>query len=120
MPSVLFKSFWALDGVSVLIGAETTLEIFDRSLTSSSDRFEVGAVFGFLRLESFRKSMIPSCLGRRQGVVDATLNVVSLFSEGGDEILVSIFAVGGALQLVDSRGLILMMFRVCLFIACKL
>jgi hypothetical protein len=104
LPAILFKSLGALDGVSILVGTEATLEILDCSLTPSSDCFKVSAVFGLLRLESFRKSTIPSCLGCRQGVVDATLNVVSFFSEGGDEVLVSIFAVSGALQLVDSRA----------------
>ena len=101
---IFFKSLGALDGVSILIGSEATLEIFDCGSTPSSDRFKVSMVLGFLRLESLRKSTIPSCLGCRQGPVDAILNVVSLFAKGGDEVLVSIFAGDGALQLVDSRA----------------
>ena len=104
LPAVLFESLWTFDGVSILICAEATLEIFDGGSTTGSDCLQVSAVFGFLRLESFRKSTIPSCLGCRQGSVDTVLNIVSLLSKGGDEVLVSVFAVGGALQLVDSRA----------------
>ena len=94
---ILFKSFGAFDGVSILIGAEATLEVLDGGSTPSLDCFKVSAVFSFLRLESFRKSTIPSCLGCRQGAVNATLNLVSFLSEGGDKVLVSIFAVDSAL-----------------------
>jgi hypothetical protein len=97
LPTILLESLGTLDSVSVLIGAEATLEVFDCGSAASSDCFKVSAVLGFLRLESLRKSTIPSCLGRRQGVVDAMLNIVSLLSKGGDEALVSIFVVGGAL-----------------------
>ena len=97
LPSILFKSLRALDGVSILIGSEASLEIFKRGSTASADCFEVRAVLGLLRLESLRKSTIPSCLGRQQGSIDAVLNIVSLPSKGGDEVLVSVFAVGGAL-----------------------
>ena len=104
LPTILLKSLGAFDGVSIFIGTEAVLEIFDGGSTTSSDCFEVSTVLGLLRLESFRKSTIPSCLGRRQGVVNALLAVISLLSKGGDEVLVSVFTVGGALQLVDSRA----------------
>ena len=65
LPAILLKSFGALDGVSILVGAEAALEVLDCGSTASSDRFKVSAVFGFLRFESFRKSTIPSCFGRR-------------------------------------------------------
>ena len=103
LSAVFFKSFGALDGVSILIGAEAALKVLDCGSAADSNCFKVSAVFGFLRFESFCKLTIPSCLGCRQGVVNAILNVVSFFSKGGDEVLVPIFAIDGALQLVDSR-----------------
>ena len=104
LPTIFFESLGAFDCVSVLVRAKATLEVLDGGSTTSSDSFKIGAVLGFLRRESLRKSTIPSCLGRRQCSVDAVLDIVSFFSEGGDEVLVSIFVVDGALQLVDSRA----------------
>ena len=97
LPAILFEPFWTLNGVSILVCAEAALKVLDGGSTAGSDCFQVGTVFSFLRLESLRKSTIPSCLGLRQGSVDTVLNIVSLLSKGGDEILVSVFAVGGAL-----------------------
>ena len=65
LSAILLESFGTLNGVSILIAAEAALEVFNGGSTASSDRFKVSAVFGFLRLESFRKSTIPSCLGFR-------------------------------------------------------
>ena len=103
LSSIFFESLGTFDCVSVLIRAEALLEVFNSGSTTSSDGLEIGAVFSFLRYESFCKSMIPSCLGCGQCLVDVTLDIVSLLSEGGDKVLVSIFAVNGALQFVDSR-----------------
>ena len=104
LPAVLLKSLRALDGVGIFVGVKAGLEIFDGGSAAGSNRFKVSTVFGLLRLESFRKSTIPSCFGCRQGVVDVTLNIVSLFSEGGDKVFVPIFTVDNVLQLVDSRA----------------
>jgi hypothetical protein len=71
------------------------LKVFNGGLTSGSDGIEVSTVFGFLRSESFRKSMIPSCLGFGQCLINAFLGVVSLLSQGSDEGFVSIFMVDG-------------------------
>ena len=71
LPTIFFKSFRAFDGVSILVCTEATLEIFNGGPTTGSDCFKVSAVLGFLRLESFCKSTIPSCLDRRQGSIDA-------------------------------------------------
>ena len=97
LPAILFKPLWAFEGVSILACTEALLEVLDGGSATSSDCLQVSTVFGFLRLESFRKSTIPSCLGCRQGSVDAVLNIVSLSSKGGDELFVSVFAIGGAL-----------------------
>ena len=79
LSAILFKPLGTLDSVSILVGAEATLEIFDGGSTTGSDCLEVSAVFGLLSLESRRKSTIPSCLGCRQGSIDAVLDIVSLF-----------------------------------------
>jgi hypothetical protein len=97
LPAVLFESLGTFDCISLFVGAEATLKVLNRGSTTGSDGFKVGAMLGFLRCESLRKSTIPSCLGLGQGLVDAVLNIVSLLSEGGDKVLVSIFAVDGAL-----------------------
>ena len=65
LPAILLKSFGALNGVSILIGMEATLKVLDCGSTARSDCFKVSSVLGFLRFESFRKSTIPSCLGRQ-------------------------------------------------------
>ena len=97
LPAVFFESLGTLDCVSILIGAEATLKVLDCGSTTGSDSFKVGAVFGFLRRKSLRKSTIPSCLGRGQCSVDAVLDIIAFFLEGGNEVLVSVFTVDGAL-----------------------
>ena len=95
LPTVLLKPLWAFDCVGILIRVEVMLEVLDSGLTASSDGVEIGAMFGLLRCESFRKSTIPSCLGCGQGLIDTLLGVVSLLSEGGDEGLVSVLVING-------------------------
>ena len=73
LPAILFESFGTLDRVSILVGVEMTLELFDRGSSAGSNGFEIGAVLGFLRRESLRKSTIPSCLGLGQCLVDAVV-----------------------------------------------
>ena len=104
LSAVFFKPLWALDCIGVLIRTEAMLEVFNSGLAASSDGVEVGAVFGLLRRESVRKSMIPSCLGCSQGLVDMLLSVVSLLSKSGNEGLVSVFVIDGVAQFPDSRA----------------
>ena len=70
LTSIFFESLGAFDCIGALIRVEAMLEVFDGGLTAGSDGIEIGTVFGFLRCESFRKSTIPSCLGRGQGLFD--------------------------------------------------
>ena len=100
LPTVLFKPFGAFDGVGVLVCVEAMLEVLDCGLTAGFNGVEIGAMFGLLRCESFRKSTIPSCLGSGQGLIDALLGVVSFLSEGGDEVLVSVFVIDGVQPLL--------------------
>ena len=104
LPAVLFESLGAFNCVGVFVGTEATLKVFESGSTASSDGFQVDAVFGLLSCESLRKSTIPRFLGRSHCLVNAALDVVSFCSKGGDEVLVSIFTVDGALQLVNSRA----------------
>ena len=104
LATIFFKSLGALDCVSILVGSETGLEILDGDPTARSDSFKVSAVFSLLGCKSLRKSTIPSCLGRGQCSVNMVLDIISFFSEGGDEVLVLFFAIDGTLQLVDSRA----------------
>ena len=104
LAAVFFESLGAFDCIGVLVRMEAMLEVLDGGLTACSDGVEIGAVFGFLRCESFRKSTIPSCLGRGQGLIDTFLGVVSILSQGSDEGFVSVFLVDGVTQPADSRA----------------
>ena len=102
LPAIFFKSLWAFDGIGSFILMEAVLEVFDGGLASGSYGVEVGAMFSFLQSESLHKLTIPSCLGCGQCLIDVVLGVVSLLSQGGDEVLVSILLIDGAMQLFDS------------------
>ena len=104
LSAVFLEPFWTFDGIGSFILVETVSEVFDGGLTAGSNGVEVGTVFSLLRRESFRKSTIPSCFGCGQGLIDTFLGIVSFFSQGGDEGLVSIFVVNGVSQFVDSRA----------------
>ena len=83
---------------------ETVLKVFNCSLTSGSNGIKVSAVLGFLCCESFHKSIVPSCLGCGQRLIDAMLGVVAIFPKGGDEGLMPVFVVDSVAQLADSRA----------------